>query len=724
MYDHQVSVHLLFTNTVIFVILHIHFFYKSRLLNPKVVVKDATPVDTVAKISDVKQKTFTNFDVTMSKALETVTASDFTMVRDNDNQVITVKSATLDATDKTKVSLTVYTSLTDAKTYTVTYTAADEAKTQSSKQVTVTDGTVASVNVTPVEITANSETTIYYQTLDAQGVIVSEKKIMDKSDSKVDVVCNTLLGTLDENTSNLILYNVGDTATFTVTYHTYKYDTTTGAEEGVIKKDFTISAIKDANVISQYRYTVATEQPYDWSKVTPVSTVALDDGENNVGTRKAFFQIKNQNGVDVTDSCNYTVESSDNSKLVADGAVTGGVTLRPVSTGSAYLMIKDGDGKVVSTLPITVGEKRKLSVFKLDRNNVSIANTDTSSVEVAKAYVEVTAKDQYGEDIGITLSKTIRSDNDGVVVNDQYAANDKTVQIYTNKLVTANKTSTYTLTAVDRHGNAMTTTLNVTTKDRKLNQDTYSVAFLDANDKVISSVDTTVNEGEDNTSATGTEVKSFVVVKNNGVVFNTLRADVGNVSCAAVNVTRVGDNKLFFKAASGSAATTTSAAISNDSIDYYTGVTANDLTIAVTTPAGVTTLNNPLEKNLSAGNYTVLYEIKVNGKTYKPYATLAITDKQTSVTATIANTASGDKKFSSIMGDADFAKFYYGDVQLKTGEYSYESADYVINNNGKNAFVKSVTLSVKAASSDNYFKVTVPVNKTFTHNTDWSGSDF
>lgn len=663
----------------------------------------------------------------MSKALESVAASDFAMVRDNDNQVITVKSATLDTTDKTKVKLVVFTSLTDAKTYTVTYTANDAAKTQSTKQITVTDGKVADVAITPLEITANKVTEIYYQTIDANGVVVSEKPVFDKSEAKVDVTCDTLLGTLDNNTSELILYNVGDTATFTVTYHTYKYDGTTGAELDVIKKPFTVTAVKDATVISQYAFTVATEKPYDWSKVTPVTTVALGDGTDGFADRYAYFMIKDAKGNDVTGSCGYTVESSDNSKVVADGSVGSatGVLLKPVSVGSAYLMIKDTDGKVVSTLPITVGEKRKLSVFKLNTNTVTIA-TDAAVDDVTTGYAEVTAKDQYGVDIpadNLFYDYTVRTANTGVTLalGSNASHGKKTIQVSATDA--SEKTGVYTITASDTRNNSMSTTLNVVTKAPKAGNDTYSVVFLNDANKVVSSISTTVKEATGDTSATSSAIKAVIVKKNGGVVI----ASSGAVTATALKVTRNG--KVEYNVVSGSAATTTCAAISVGTAGTYTGTNkaADMLGITVTSKdaVAVTSSTNPLKKFLTAGSYTVQYTITVNGVEYKPYATLTVTDDQTAVTARIQKTnVSGSTAFSSVVEDKAYAKFYYGDVELAVGDYYYVSADKVINNNGKNVYVKSVTIKVKAASSSNWFVVEVPVNKTFTRDTDWTDGNF
>lgn len=691
--------------------------------NTKVVVKDVV-VDNTTKITEVKQKTFTDFTVTLSKALETATAADFTMVRDDDNQVITVKSASVDAADKTKVNLSVYTSLTDAKTYTITYTAADEAKTQSSAKVTVTDGVVAGVNLTPTEITANSETTINYQTLDAAGVVISEKPIKNP-ESKVEISYDTQYGTLDDTNSKLLLYNVGDTAKFTITYHSYKYDSTTGAELDVIKKDFTVTAVTDASVISQYSFTVATEKPYDWSKVTPVTTVALGDSDGTYPNRYAFFMIKNQKGEDVTQSCGYTVESSDNSKIVADGEVKNPVWLKPVSTGSAYLIIKNGDGKVVQTLPITIGEKRKLSVFKLDRNAVTIVTNSASNV--AKAYVEVTAKDQYGEDIPtdvLGVNVVPKNDNPFTTSNmDVDSSAKKTIKIDSTN-APENKTGAYTVTASDGRGNSMSTILNVSTKAPVAGRDTYSVMFLDSSNKVVSSVDTTVSESGSSAESAKT-VTAHAVVRNNGVVVGTVEEVIGSpVSCSAVKVYRNSDNKTIFSAKAGQTATTSSA-ISTDTADTYTGDVTNTA-IPVNVATVSTSLTSPVIKNLSAGTYTVQYEINIGTKTYKPYATISVTDKQTAVKASILNTAAGDHSFSAIMSDPNYVKFYYGDVQLTASpaEYQYVSADYVINN-GKNVYVKSVTLNVQAAANENnFFQVTVPVNKTFTCNGTWDASDF
>ena len=689
----------------------LHISHKKKIYTPKVVVKavtPVTPVDETTKISAAKQNTFTEFTVTMSKALETVAAADFSMVRDDDNQVITVKSATLDATDKTQVKLVVYTSLTDAKTYTITYTAADEAKTQSSTKVTVTDGTVADVAITPLEITANKETLIEYQTLDANGVIVSQKGA-SKAESKVDVTWDSLLGTMDNSTSKYILYNEGDTAKFTVTYHTYKYDTTTGAELGVITKDFTVTAVKDASVISQYVYTAATNPVFDWSKVTPKQTIALGDDGSNSAQRTAYFLIKDAKGNNVTATCGYTVESSDNSIVVADGTVADGALLSPVNKGSAYLMIKDADGKVVNTLPITVGDKRTVSTFKLSSANVSVVSTAafTTAPETC-VYTDVTAKDQYGDDINVTL-ETDNKTNNGVATVTVDAPSKNSIRV---EGTAAGKKGydNYIIKGTDALGKSMTTSLRVNSVE-PTSAATYSVVFLDSSKKVVSSVDTTLSETDKTLHADQT-LKAVIVTKKNNVVVGSLGSGAANVKSLKV-VKNDG--------------TTVANAASNAGVKVVTSTAINDTAIAGTTGAAIdadkleitarklTTADS--EKYLGVGTYTVVYELEnvsATGatKTDKATASFTVKDTQTAVTAKVKETNCGNNNsLSAILADDNYVEFYYGDVKVSG---TPTKAKFTISNGNKNVFVTNVTVQVPVANSGNTMTVVVPVNKTFT----------
>lgn len=703
---------------------------KSQNITTKVVVKEA--VAEVAKISSVKQDTFTEFTVTMSKALETAAAADFGMVRDDDNQVITVRSAALDATDKTKVKLTVYTSLTDAKTYTVTYTASDAAKTQSTAKVTVTDGTVADVALTPLEITANKETVIKYQTLDATGVIVSEG-LASKATGNVSVTWDSLLGTMDESSSKYILYNVGDTAKFTVTYNTFKYDPTTGAQIGVITKDFTVTAVKDASVISQYTYTVAAERPFDWSKVTPKQTVALEDTD-----REAYFLIKDSKGNNVTATCGYTVESSDNSIVVADGLVTG-TDLRPVAKGSAYLMIKDADGKVVHTLPITVGDKRTLSTFKLSAGTVNVvsgAAFDDNVVTKAAlcGYTDVVAKDQYGENIAVNLDIKKTTNNN---LSDKVREHSSHSYLIVEGQSQA-ASEVYTITATDANNKSMPTTLRVNTVEAK-NTPTYSVVFVKgtgADAKVVSEIDTTVSESTSAVAPTSQAVTAYIVKKQNNVVSDilttgkikgmTIRKNDGTVVAKVVSETTIAKTE---KSVVTSAAVVATKAV----VDVVTNAGAynNSKALVVSATAvsgsGIGLSGKCVTKTLGVGTYTVTFDLigadgstGVNSRPDRAQASFAVKDSQTPVTAVVKDTnCTEGGQVKTLLGVGKYVDYKYGDVVIN-GVGSPSKAKVTVSNGDKNAFVSNVTVEVQVADTTHSMIVTVPVNKTFiTTGTKW-----
>ena len=654
----------------------------------------------------------------MSKALETVAASDFSMVRDNDNQVITVKSATLDTTDKTKVKLVVYTSLTDAKTYTVTYTANDEAKTQSTAKVTVTDGTVADVAITPVEITANKATLIEYQTLDANGVIISQKAVKS-AETKVVVDWDSALGTMNDD-SKYILYNVGDTAKFTVTYHTYKYDTTTGAELDVITKDFTVTAVKDATVVSQYTYTAAIDEPYDWSKVTPKTTIALDDV--GAAQRKAWFLIKDSKGNDVTATCDYTVESSDNSIVVADGNVLG-TDLTPVAKGSAYLMIKDTDGKVVQTLPITVGDKRTLATFKLSAPTVNIVSSAATSKKVTCGYTDVTAKDQYGEDINVTLTVDDEKSTSNVSDIDVSLTTVKGAIQVTGQSDGANPakgTDKYIIKATDGLNKTMITSLTVNSVAVTDARATYSVVFLDASNgnKVITSVDTTVSEKAE--ALAKKEVNAVIVAKKNGVVVDA----ASNIDVTSLTVKK-NDGTVIAKVVSkdGIAKAVSGKAIDDTAVKAVTKAAVNldGTEKLLTTVRDGNTLGGTAKKYLGVGTYQYYYELVVNGTTPdKAVATLTVTDKQTAVTAKVKSTAFGNAGAGDIktkLADENYLEFYYGSKKIAMSDCTITGAKAYISNGSKNIYVTNVTVEVHVAKSGNKMEVVVPINKTFTAST-------
>ena len=206
-----------------------------------------------------------------------------------------------------------------------------------------------------------------------------------KSEGSVDYSFTENKGYTDGD--KLVLLNTGDTATAEVTYHTLKYDQTTGAETGKITKKITVTAVEDDATLSDFNYTINDKATLvNWNnEVKTNNKLAYGD------TAYAFIYIKNSNGDDVTSQ--YKVESSDNSVLLlakqdlqSSGDFKGstGVEVTGVKAGSAYINVLNADGKVIKSLPVVVQDIRKLTTVKCDditvTNTVGVNNEDSATV--------------------------------------------------------------------------------------------------------------------------------------------------------------------------------------------------------------------------------------------------------------------------------------------------------------------------------------------------------
>lgn len=503
----------------------------------------------------------------------------------------------------------------------------------------------------------------------------------------------------------------------------------------MITQEFTVTAVKDASVINQFAYTAALDKPYDWSKVTPKTTIALGDDGSNSKQRTAYFYIKDAKNNNVTDTCGYTVESSDNSIVVADGNVKDGVLLNPVNKGSAFLMIKDSDGKVVNTMPITVGEKRTVSTFKLSAavvNVVSSAAFNASSLDnAACVYTDVTAKDQYGDDIYVDLDYENKTGNDvaEITLNAPTANSIRVAGASADKAGYDN----YIIKGTDKAGKTMTTSLRVNSVEPKVSSaTTYSVVFLDEKEKVVSSVDTTI--GENLTAAPDDKkLKAVIVEMKGGVVVKAL-ADGGDISAIkSVKVTKNDGTVIANAVSKAGVAVVSSPAIDNTIMGSgnATGSAIASVNGALEATARAFTTPNSV-KNLGVGTYTVVYELEQkNGteKDAKASASFTVKDTQTAVTAKVKETNCGKATdIEAVLADGkNYVEYYYGDVMISWSDITQSDikkvdVKYSNSTNGgfKNAYVKSVTITVPVAGQSYTMDVVVPINKTFTTSDKWS----
>ena len=363
--------------------------------------------DTATATQDVEVKNVILKSVAQKKASQIVATfagdtskldkKDITITNTANNVVYPVKAISV-AADKKTVKIDTYSEMNDAKEYSVKYDGTEVT-------FTATDGTVADVGVSTTTIVKGTAgTEVKAQFLDKNQVVVKEFTLSDASnDGSVDFNFTENKGYTDGN--KLVLLNVGDTATAEVTYHTNKYDQTTGAETGKITKKFTITAVEDDATLSNFNYTInAKNTQVNWNiDVKTDNKLAVKD------TAYAFFYIKNSSDADVTSQ--YSVESSDKSVLLLDktpltsaGDAKGstGVAVTGVKAGTAYINVLNSDGKVVKSLPVIVQETRKLTNLKFDAMTVNNNATGSSRQLLTSDSETIKAYDQYESQISIS----------------------------------------------------------------------------------------------------------------------------------------------------------------------------------------------------------------------------------------------------------------------------------------------------------------------------------
>lgn len=362
----------------------------------------------------VKKYALQSVKQTRLDAIEAVIAGDISGLKNEDilitcketNVVYRVKSIAVDSNDKTKVAISTYGSMTNGMHFTVKIDGIE-------KEFTATDNVVADVSVSPLQIAAGDVgTEVVGQTVDKNGVILNEV-YLDGSGNNNNVTFNVKVNATDGYTREkvLVLYRAGNKATAEITYHTYKYEN--GSEVGVITKTFDIVAVDQLVTTSEYGYTVVRDgvNPDYKAPKTQIPVGAPND-------MYAYFQFLDSNNNPVTE--NYTVETSDRTTLmVADGnAAQASLKVHVVGLkeGSAYINVKDVNGNIVKSLPVTVVAARKIARVQLEESNAVVSSIDLTDTDLMKleGYEDVRQKsvsikgyDQYGDPIGIDDNSTV-----------------------------------------------------------------------------------------------------------------------------------------------------------------------------------------------------------------------------------------------------------------------------------------------------------------------------
>ena len=605
--------------------------------------------DSAETTKDVEVKKFILNSVTQSKLREltvdvagdtkALKATDFTVVNPKTNVKYPVSKIAVDSKNTTKVTLTMFADLSDAADYDVTL----DGITKSFK---ATDGKVASISVDPLTIPYATEKEIKLVSKDANGVIVKELPY-GKADSSYTFTINTN-GNGYTSGSNLYLNKAGDTAVAEISYKSGKYDKDGKPVDNIAAQKVTITAV-DQSAVSEFAVKI-DKSGKSFDKAKDSNKIAVEDTDYVT----AYFKIKDADGKEVSDSVynKYTVESSDksvlmlaNNTITVDSNKTRSIALKGVKVGTAYLLFKDRDNKIVGSVAIDVVAKREVASITLDKNYLTISNK-ANTTRTGKA----TLKDQYGNDWDLTrnggsIAVTYKDSSNGKTLTTATASGkDITVDALNAGIGTYN----YYVQYINKDGkNTVSQVLTiVVATPTTTGVDTYRVDFNNA------TVDTTVKEGNLDTSAT-TDNKNITanLYGVSGGVDDELVSSTYNSGKKVTYTVKKADGTVIFGYTGNATnpATDTSATVKTNAainVDNQTVSSSTDLADVQGYTLNISVVSGGAckTKNLDAGSYTVI--ARYDGKIYT--SNFVVTDSQgkASVEFTPEFTASNVLKLS------------------------------------------------------------------------------
>ena len=594
--------------------------------------------DSAETTKDVEVKKFILNSVTQSKLREltvdvagdtkALKATDFTVVNPKTNVKYPVSKIAVDSKNTTKVTLTKFADLSDAADYDVTL----DGITKSFK---ATDGKVASISVDPLTIPYATEKEIKLVSKDANGVIVKELPY-GKADSSYTFTINTN-GNGYTSGSNLYLNKAGDTAVAEISYKSGKYDKDGKPVDNIAAQKVTITAV-DQSAVSEFA--VKIDKPgKSFDKAKDSNKIAVEDTTRTT----AYFKIKDADGKEVSDSVynKYTVESSDKSVLMLDSNTitvdsnkTRSVVLKGVKVGTAYLLFKDRDNKIVGSVAIDVVAKREVASITLDKNYLTISNTANTT-----RTVKATLKDQYGDDwtLGTDYIQPEYKDssNGERLASISATGNKVTVNVASAKIGTYNYYIQYWKDGKNPVSQVLTIVVSEPTDKNDISKiDSYRVSFDNE------TVDTTVKEGNLDKTSDQADIKASLIGVAGGV-------DKTVVNSGVIYTVKKADGTVIFgyegnEAAPVTGTVKTNAAINVDGVtatSSLSSVTGKDLNISVVSGGAYKT------KSLGAGSYTVI--ARYNGKVYTSNFVISDNQGKASVTFTPEYSSSNVLQFGS-----------------------------------------------------------------------------
>lgn len=667
-------------------------FYTGKKENK--VYKEITVKKTILK--DAVQTKYNTITATILGDTKNLKATDFKITNTFTNATVAVKSVKPTKTDATKFVIEVFGNMTDGKEYTIAY-AGDVAK------FTATAGKVTGIKLSKDTIPYNAETKVVVQLVDADGIVVNDVDLNDTT-KNVSVKQTSLKGYIAAD--KVYLPTKGDVMTLDVTYGEKKYDAT-GKDTTEIKQTLSITAVDPTEADYVYSVTVggSTSIPA-WKAASFKANTSVKVG---VVTAYAFVRIQDASVDPATDLAaadysKYTVESSDQTKLLVESKTLSGATvgstdirIKGISDGTAYLILKK-DNKYVASLPITVEGKSVATTFELDKPAVSVVSGSSNS----SAVVTATVKDQYGKSMDAhdfslkkvevlsvpkaTTKAAVTPPTPGVD-----GSNNTTVTFRGNGLPGVAGDYVFLLT-VKVGDKELTRTITVKVVDTNTSK-TYALELSAGN-----TVDTTVNA---NTALADKTFTIKVASLENGAVNGhvTTVSSVTIKEAGTTTIANVGD-------AVASASLVTSAAVVSTSA-YSSGiVTVKASSYSNTAVSG----EHAFTPNLKAGvTYLVEATFSDGGKAYTIRNSFVVkNDNLTAASYEFKKDDFGTKTVADAFEDSALVDVNYdGIVQPKVKVTDVKGT--MLSNGG--AFVESVTAFVNVSGTNNYVPVTITVNR-------------
>ena len=453
-----------------------------------------------------------------------------------------------------------------------------------------------------------------------------------------------------------------------------------------------------------------------WDNLTPNTKLLKTDSQ-----RYVKFQIKDSNGVDITSTCGYTVESRDNYCILVSGNVANGVVIVPVNVGNTYLLILNDNEEIVARLPITVVDKGKLASFMLNSSGILIA-TDAAIGTHGATCINYYARNQYAKTIPYTdytvetecISRPLNSTSDTDPIIDM-SVNGK-IKISTNNA----KEGTYTYRVVAKMDDVTqirTFTIYVNNPYIGANED-YTLQFINGVGNINGADRYFATFNPDMSLFDDSRAISVNIAKmRSGIIVGGL--DLRTVTVSAISV--IGKDGITY-AKSGS---TSCAAITNDELTKALNSKDPDgrlfnicLMDVNTTSDGKTVFVN----KLPVGSYIVTVELDeiVDGNTKKHTVsgTFTINDLfDIGIEADVLSTITNKTNLADVIEDKSIVNFMcdgVGQIVDYSSNVKFISADKIIN--GKDCIVKNVTIAVPIGNNKyvEYVQRTVDINRVFT----------